>query len=161
MIDWITPRGESLVPTIARNSKCERGYGHDKTGGLLCPANLDWSKDECVFNSLVRINFDLMRFDCRVKEMLRSGNYSVAGDQWPILLYKDEVYDSENPWRGLFRNRLLVLVMHTHLHTPVFEVDVRLFFPRDSSIFLRLRARWIRSQKLLVQGTHRYMECHL
>lgn len=46
----------------------------------------------------------------RVKEMLRSGNYLVAGDQWPILLYKDEFYESENPWRGLFRNRLLVLV---------------------------------------------------
>lgn len=46
----------------------------------------------------------------RVKDMLRSGQYSVAGDQWPILLYKDEIYDPENPWAGLFRNRLLVLV---------------------------------------------------
>jgi hypothetical protein len=46
----------------------------------------------------------------RVKDMLRSGNYSVAGDQWPILLYKDEIYDAEHPWSGLFRNRLLILV---------------------------------------------------
>lgn len=46
MIDWITPRGESLVPAIARNVKCERGYNHDRTGGLLCPAGLDWSQDE-------------------------------------------------------------------------------------------------------------------
>lgn len=42
--------------------------------------------------------------------MLRSGQYSVAGDQWPILVYRDETYDPENPWTGLFRNRLLVLV---------------------------------------------------
>lgn len=48
IIDWITPRGESLVPAIARNVKCERGYNHDRTGGLLCPADLDWSKDEYV-----------------------------------------------------------------------------------------------------------------
>lgn len=46
----------------------------------------------------------------RVKEMLRSRNYSVSGDQWPVLLYKDELYDAENPWRGLFKNRLLILV---------------------------------------------------
>lgn len=46
----------------------------------------------------------------RVKEMLRSGHYSVAGDQWPVLLYKDEIYDPERPWVGLFKNRLLVLV---------------------------------------------------
>lgn len=51
MIDWITPRGESLVPTIARNSKCDRGFAHDRTGELLCPADLDWSKDEYVFRS--------------------------------------------------------------------------------------------------------------
>lgn len=44
--------------------------------------------------------------------MLRSGHYSVAGDQWPILLYRDEIYDPERPWVGLFRNRLLVLVSH-------------------------------------------------
>lgn len=49
-------------------------------------------------------------FAVRVKEMLRSGNYSVAGDQWPILMYKDEIYDPEDPWRGLFKNRILVLV---------------------------------------------------
>lgn len=48
IIDWITPRGESLVPAIARNVKCDRGYNHDRTGGLLCPADLDWSKDEHV-----------------------------------------------------------------------------------------------------------------
>lgn len=46
----------------------------------------------------------------RVKDMLRSGNFSVSGDQWPILLYQDELYDSENPWKGLFKNKLLILV---------------------------------------------------
>lgn len=43
MIDWITPHGESLSPPIARNSKQERGFSHNVTGALLCPAGMDWS----------------------------------------------------------------------------------------------------------------------
>lgn len=43
IVDWITPRGEHLSPSIARNSKVERGFGHDTTGALLCPAGMDWS----------------------------------------------------------------------------------------------------------------------
>lgn len=34
----------------------------------------------------------------------------VAGDQWPIFLYHGFVYDSEDPWNGLFRSTLLVSV---------------------------------------------------
>lgn len=56
--------------------------------------------------------------------MLRSGNYSVSGDQWPILVYKDEVYDSENPWSGLFRNRLLILVSVVPDNLKKFHVKV-------------------------------------
>ena len=46
IIDWIMPRGESLHPPIPRNSKTERGFNHEKTGALLCPAGLDWSDIE-------------------------------------------------------------------------------------------------------------------
>jgi hypothetical protein len=46
IIDWITPRGESLHPPIPRNSKTERGFNHERTGALLCPAGLDWSDIE-------------------------------------------------------------------------------------------------------------------
>lgn len=65
--------------------------------------------------------------------MLRSGNYSVSGDQWPVLLYKDEIYDPENPWAGLFKNRLLVLVTEI----PFFPSDLLLLMqiPFDLKAF--------------------------
>jgi hypothetical protein len=47
ILDWITPRGQSLNPPLARNVKMDRGFHHDRTGALLCPAGLDWSNNEC------------------------------------------------------------------------------------------------------------------
>ena len=49
VLDWITPRGQSLVPPLARNVKTDRGFHHERTGALLCPAGLDWSNAESVF----------------------------------------------------------------------------------------------------------------
>jgi hypothetical protein len=46
----------------------------------------------------------------RTKERLRSGELWVCGDQWPIFVYANYTYDSEDPWLGLLRSRLLVYV---------------------------------------------------
>jgi hypothetical protein len=46
ILDWITPRDKPLDPPLARNVKTDRGFHHERTGGLLCPAGLDWSNDE-------------------------------------------------------------------------------------------------------------------
>src|ERR1700722_9148919 len=48
ILDWITPRGQSLSPPLARNVKMDRGFQHERTGALLCPAGLDWSNTEYV-----------------------------------------------------------------------------------------------------------------
>jgi hypothetical protein len=37
----------------------------------------------------------------------------VAGDQWPILLYKDYTYDVSDPWKGLLRSTILIYVSFT------------------------------------------------
>jgi hypothetical protein len=42
VIDWIGDQGQSLDPPLARNVKTDRGFNHDRTGYLLCPAGLDW-----------------------------------------------------------------------------------------------------------------------
>lgn len=34
----------------------------------------------------------------------------VGGDQWPIFLYADYMYDPEDAWIGLFRSAILVSV---------------------------------------------------
>jgi hypothetical protein len=45
IIDWITP-GQPTLPLLTRNQKANRGFKHDVTGALLCPAGLDWSDPE-------------------------------------------------------------------------------------------------------------------
>ncbi|KAF8218957.1 hypothetical protein L208DRAFT_1345232, partial [Tricholoma matsutake] len=89
VLDWIIPRGDSLTPPIPRNVKSSHGFNHDKTGQLLCPVEFDWSDEE-------------------VKAQLHSGDITVPGDQWPILLYKEHKYDPEDPWDGLLQSAILV-----------------------------------------------------
>ena len=49
VLDWITPRGQPLSPPLTRNVKVDRGYHHEHTGVLLCPAGLDWSNAEYAY----------------------------------------------------------------------------------------------------------------
>jgi hypothetical protein len=46
----------------------------------------------------------------RTKEGLKSGETAVRGDQWPIFLYADHIYDPEDPWKGLLRSDILIFV---------------------------------------------------
>ncbi|KAH7918541.1 hypothetical protein BV22DRAFT_1108331 [Leucogyrophana mollusca] len=82
VIDWITPRGQSLQPPLACNVKINRGFHHKHTGALLCPAGLDWANN-------------------KIRAKLCSGKMTVSGDQWPIFLYLGYNYDPEDPWNGL------------------------------------------------------------
>ncbi|KAH6899085.1 hypothetical protein BKA70DRAFT_1231024 [Coprinopsis sp. MPI-PUGE-AT-0042] len=89
IVDWITPHGGVLVPPLQRNVKTDRGFHHDRTGQLLCPATLDWSSPS-------------------IREDLRSGQLVPSGEQWPLFLYQDHKYDPQDPWRGLLRGPLLI-----------------------------------------------------
>ena len=113
ILDWIVPHGQSLHPPIARNVKIDRGFNHDRTGALLCPADMDWSNPELVSYSF-RSPMFLIRGD-RVKSKLRNGEIVIAGDQWPIFLYAGYKFDPEEPWKGLLRSALLVTV---RIHAP-------------------------------------------
>ena len=109
IVDWITPKGQSLNPHIPRNAKPGRGFNHKRTGALLCPAGLDWNNTEYVppFPDF-RIPDNLV---CqRTKNKLSNGEMQVKGDQWPVFLYADYMYDSEDPWNGLLRSGLLISV---------------------------------------------------
>ena len=46
VLDWITLRGQSLVPPLARSVKVDHSFHHKCTGALLCPAGLDWFNSE-------------------------------------------------------------------------------------------------------------------
>ncbi|KIJ58642.1 hypothetical protein HYDPIDRAFT_102277 [Hydnomerulius pinastri MD-312] len=103
IIDWITPKGQSLNPQIPRNVKSGRGFNHKRTGTLLCPAGLDWANNET-----------------RLK--LVNGQIQVAGDQWPVFLYANYTYDAEDPWNGLLCSGLLVSAFK-HIFTSPSSVD--------------------------------------
>ncbi|TEB33287.1 hypothetical protein FA13DRAFT_1577938, partial [Coprinellus micaceus] len=102
IIDWITPAdGEPL--RLPRNAKIERGFNNERTGFLLCPAGMDWTDPE-------------------TKRQLKEKVLLVPGNHWPIFVYRDEKYDPEEPWRGLFRSRLLISA-YKHIFTSPSSVD--------------------------------------
>ncbi|KIM74367.1 hypothetical protein PILCRDRAFT_14512 [Piloderma croceum F 1598] len=103
VLDWITPRGQPLSPPLARNVKTDRGFHHERTGALLCPAGMDWANAE-------------------TKDKLRSGELLIPGDQWPIFLYQVYSYDPDDPWNGLFRSALLVSA-YKHIFTSPSSVE--------------------------------------
>jgi len=45
-----------------------------------------------------------------IKTKLHNGEMMVPGDYWPIFLYANYEYDSNDPWTGLFRSTILVSV---------------------------------------------------
>ncbi|KAI6006877.1 hypothetical protein EDD15DRAFT_2383856 [Pisolithus albus] len=103
IIDWITPKGQSLSLHIPRNVKSGRGFNHECTGALLCPAGLDWT-------------------NIQTRTKLMNGEIQVPGDQWPVFLYADYSYDPEDPWNGLLCSGLLVAA-YKHIFTSPSSVD--------------------------------------
>ena len=46
VLDWITPKGDALIPPLSLNIKHDRGFHHERTGFLLCPIGEDWDNLE-------------------------------------------------------------------------------------------------------------------
>jgi hypothetical protein len=46
----------------------------------------------------------------RLQRQLREKDLVVSGTSWPIFLYKEEKFNEDEPWVGLFRSKLLVKV---------------------------------------------------
>ncbi|KAG2052940.1 hypothetical protein BDR06DRAFT_972626 [Suillus hirtellus] len=97
------PASEAVVPPLPHNSKISQGFSHPLTSHLLCPAELDWD-------------------DTDTKQKLQSSELAVSGDQWPLFVYANEAYDSEDPWSGLLRSHLLVNAFR-HVFTSPSSVD--------------------------------------
>ena len=75
-----------------------------------------------------------------VREGLKNDEITVAGDQWPLLVYANCAYDPEEPWEGLFRNKLLVWVLPFPSTSNIQSTDT-LTTSRPLSTSLRPRAR--------------------
>ncbi|KAG1844762.1 hypothetical protein C8R48DRAFT_750824 [Suillus tomentosus] len=116
VLEWLVPRGQAVIPPLSRNIKSNRGFNHDITGALLCPAGLDWSNAE-------------------TKQSLKSGETAVRGDQWPMFLYAGYVYDSEDLWKGLLRSEILVFGFK-HVFTSPSSVDKEPKATRSGNAYL-------------------------
>ncbi|KIJ10242.1 hypothetical protein PAXINDRAFT_86370, partial [Paxillus involutus ATCC 200175] len=103
IINWITPKGQTLSPHIPRSVKAGCGFHHERTRVLLCPAGYEWANSD-------------------IKTKLRNGQIQVAGDQWPVFLYANYTYDSEDPWNGLLHSGLLVSA-YKHVFTSPSSID--------------------------------------
>jgi hypothetical protein len=153
ILDWITPRGQQLNPPLARNIKTDRGFHHERTGALLCPADLDWSNIEYVLSFYFEFVCTLMFL--RTKEKLRNGEIIVSGDQLPLFIYQSYHYDPEDPWNGLLRSSLLVSVCSCRFR-PTRGPNVHIF-ARLTNISLHPQVPSRRSPKRLGRGTRESM----
>jgi hypothetical protein len=119
------PPQHSHIPTLSQNVKTNRGYHHPITGTLLCAAGLDWNNAESVF-LLLPVPLTPLIPPFSMHEKLSSGKIPVCSNQWPILVYVDQEYDSQDPWEGLFRSRILVWVhMHFSSSSAIHSVTYR------------------------------------
>ncbi|KAJ3512490.1 hypothetical protein NMY22_g15318 [Coprinellus aureogranulatus] len=103
VVDWLERQGVRLDPPLSRSMKQKRGFEHERTGFLLCPPQLNWNDPE-------------------IKAQLQSKELTITGSDWPIFVYRDEKYDPDSPWKGLFRNEILVKGFK-HIFTSPSSVD--------------------------------------
>ncbi|KAG1762911.1 hypothetical protein EDD22DRAFT_979628 [Suillus occidentalis] len=116
VLEWLLPRGQAVIPPLSQNIKSDRGFNHEVTGALLCPAGLDWSNAE-------------------TKESLKSGETAVRGDQWPMFIYAGYDYDPEDPWKGLLKSEILISGFK-HVFTSPSSVDKEPKATRSGNAYL-------------------------
>ncbi|TFK17506.1 hypothetical protein FA15DRAFT_683513 [Coprinopsis marcescibilis] len=119
IIAWITPPNTLLTPPLSKNIKMDRGFYHERTGELLCPATMDWSN-------------------------ARSGELLPLGDQWPLFLYLNYKYNSKNPWSSLLRSSLLVTAYKHIFMSPssVEKCNNQLTFTTASIAYIATQVRF-------------------
>ncbi|KAG1849026.1 hypothetical protein F4604DRAFT_1687555 [Suillus subluteus] len=103
ILNWISLKGAAIQPPLHRNSKVDHGFNHELTSSLLCPTGLDWH-------------------DTETREKLHSGEILVCRDQWPIFLYPNHTYDTEDPQCSLLRSCLLTCA-YKHVFMSPSSVD--------------------------------------
>ncbi|KAF9238704.1 hypothetical protein BU15DRAFT_88319 [Melanogaster broomeanus] len=95
----------------ADDTKGMKSFNHEHTGALLCPAGLDWANTEYVSDFLATPIHQNETCQCPIQ---------VAGNQWPVFLYANYMYDPEDPWNGLLHSGLLAF---KHIFTSPSSVE--------------------------------------
>ncbi|KAG2739853.1 hypothetical protein P692DRAFT_20881566 [Suillus brevipes Sb2] len=89
------------TPLIKLHDKHSRGFVSDICGGLLCPAEWDWSQDS-------------------VKAGIRdrTTEYIISENSWPLFVYENYQVNSDDLEEGFLKSRLLVLAFKAVFTSP-------------------------------------------
>ncbi|KAG1814927.1 hypothetical protein EV424DRAFT_1348657 [Suillus variegatus] len=88
-------------PLLRSDDKQLRGFVHDICGNLLCPAEWDWSND---------------RVKAGIRE--RTSAYIVSENSWPLFVYENYAFNSDDLEKGLFMSKILVQAFKAIFTSP-------------------------------------------
>ncbi|KAG1759338.1 hypothetical protein EDD22DRAFT_906415 [Suillus occidentalis] len=88
-------------PLLRSDGKQLRGFVHDICGKLLCPAEWDWDSDHV---------------KAGIRE--RTADYIVSENSWPLFVYENYAFDSDNLEQGLFMSKILVQAFKAIFTSP-------------------------------------------
>ena len=69
-----------------------------------------WLEESPVSSSDPRSCSTTMTHLYRTKQKLKFSELPISGKQWPIFIYEGNNFDPEDPWKGLLRSNLMVMV---------------------------------------------------
>ena len=153
IIDWITPKGQSLTPHIPQNGKAGRGFNHECTRALFCPAGLDWNNSKCVS---YLIWFDLILANCDFQGRDPSwwmAKFRLRVTSGPFFCTQITCMIQRIPGMGYFGAAFLFQFI-----LPC----ILLFFnhqDRHTNTSLHLLALWSKNRRQHAPETHGFMEC--
>ncbi|KAI5984229.1 hypothetical protein EDD15DRAFT_2375483 [Pisolithus albus] len=98
---WLNESRPPPDPPFNSREKYGRGFNHDLTGKLLCPVDYNWA-------------------DADVRTAIKEyhPDFRVTADSWPSFLYADGEYDPNNPAKGLFKGKYLVMTFRCIFTSP-------------------------------------------
>jgi hypothetical protein len=102
------PKGQSLNPHIPVTSN----LGEASTTTVLARSFVqqDWIGTMLSMFNMSLYHLFGLNTTRRTWTKLANGELQVAGDQWPVFLYANYMYNPNDPWNGLLHSGLLASV---------------------------------------------------
>ncbi|KAG2082360.1 hypothetical protein BD769DRAFT_1376493 [Suillus cothurnatus] len=95
---WIN-QSFHLSNLLKSNDKQSRGFAHNVCGKLLCPAEWDWSSVKVGIHD-------------------RTSDYIISENSWPLFMYENYSFISDNLEKGLFMSKILVQAFKATFTSP-------------------------------------------
>ncbi|KIK92910.1 hypothetical protein PAXRUDRAFT_12950 [Paxillus rubicundulus Ve08.2h10] len=107
IVIWLTDLFHPVEPPLRTTTKDERGFVHDVTGKLICPAEYNWI---------------LQSVKDKVRD--RDPSHLVTAHSWPLFIYQNFKFDATDAEQGLFRSSLLVKAFKFLFTSPSSARDI-------------------------------------